>query len=70
LYLFAGALGGAVIGWAMYAGCYVEVKRRRGTFGIRGLKEPVSERFWRVSLYVGLLGALIGSAIVAIEVIV
>jgi hypothetical protein len=70
LYLVLGALIGAVAGWVIYAGFYIERRRLGGTFGIRVLKEPVPESFWRVSRYVALLGGLIGAAIVVVEVIV
>ena len=69
LYLVLGAIGGAVVGWAMYAGFYVESKQPGATFGFRPLKEPVTDGFWRVSRYVALVGALIGAAIVAVNIL-
>jgi hypothetical protein len=67
LYLLLGALMGALAGWVIYAGFYIEYKRFPETFGMRVLKEPVSESFWRISRYVALLGGLIGAAIVVAE---
>ena len=63
LHLVLGALIGAVTGWALYAGFYLEFKELGGTFGIRALREPVPKSFWRVSSYVALIGGLIGIVI-------
>jgi hypothetical protein len=70
LYLVLGALSGSVIGWAIYAAYYVQVKRMGTTFGIRPLRDAVPEDFWHVSRYVCLIGALIGAAVVAIKEII
>ena len=67
LYLVLGGLIGALAGWVIYAGFYIEYKRFPYTFGIRVLKEPVPESFWRISRYVALLGGVIGAAIVVVE---
>ena len=45
LYLVLGALIGALAGWVIYAGFYIEYKRFPETFGIRVLKEPVPKSF-------------------------
>lgn len=67
LYLALGAFIGSLAGWVIYAGFYIEYKRIPETFGIRVLKEPVPESFWRISRYVAFLGGLIGAAIVVAE---
>lgn len=69
LYLLLGAIGGAVVGWAMFAGFYIEIKRWDSPLGFRPLKKPVPEGFWRVSRYVALVGALIGVVIVAVNIL-
>ena len=70
LHILLGALGGAVIGWAVCAGLYVRYRVDTDRdFGFKRFKKPVSESFWRVSIYVSLIGALIGAAITAMNVI-
>jgi hypothetical protein len=61
------AFGGAVLGWGIFTGLYISIKRSLDDhpFGWYALKQPASAAFWRISAYVTLVSAAIGGAIAA-----
>lgn len=61
------AFGGAVIGWGIFTGFYISIKRALDyhPFGWDALKQPASAGFWRASGLVALVGAVIAAIIAA-----
>jgi len=59
------AFGGAVLGWGIFTGFYISIKRALDDhpFGWHALKQPASAGFWRTSGYVALFSAVIAATI-------